>query len=76
MRNDVLGSIPWKAAIAVASAMPPSTKIAWQTQGVVQGVSSLRFSMFRPNKTQGQKRPIQPVEKNKSQMRNGEAYCR
>lgn len=62
MRKDVPGSIPWHTAVATARAMPPSTKIAWQTQGVVQGVSSLRLSTLRPNKTHGQKSPVQPIE--------------
>ena len=55
MRNDVPGSMkPLKIAVAVARAMPPSTKMAWQTHGPVQGVSSCKVSTLRPNKTQGQ----------------------
>lgn len=60
IRNEVLGSKPWKTAIAAARAIPPSTQTAWQTQGVVQGVSSLKFSILRPNRTHGQNSPVQP----------------
>lgn len=62
MRNEVLGSIPWMTAVAVATAIPPSMQTAWQMQGVVQGVSSLKLSTFRPNKTHGQNSPVQPVK--------------
>ena len=62
MRNDVLGSTPWKTAVAVARAIPPSIHTAWHMHGVVQGVSSLKLSTLRPNKTHGQNRPVQPVK--------------
>lgn len=60
MRNDVLGSIPWKTPVPIASAMPPSIQMAWQMQGVVQGVSSLKLSILRPKRTHGQNSPVQP----------------
>lgn len=62
IRNEVLGSTPWKTAVAAATAMPPSMQTAWHMQGVVQGVSSLKLSTLRPNKTHGQNRPVQPVK--------------
>jgi hypothetical protein len=62
MRNDVPGWKPWKTAVAAASARPPSTHTAWQMHGVVQGVSSLKLSIFLPNRTQGQNSPVQPFK--------------
>jgi hypothetical protein len=62
IRNGVSGLMPWKTAVAAASAMPPSTQTAWQTHGVVQGVSSLKLSIFLPNRTQGQNSPVQPFQ--------------
>ncbi len=43
--------------------MPPSTKIAWHTHGVVHCTSSFILSTLCPNKTQGQKKPLQPAHK-------------
>jgi hypothetical protein len=60
MRKEVLGSIPWNTAVAIASAIPPSTQMAWHKQGLVHGISSLILSTFRPNSTHGQKSPVQP----------------
>lgn len=62
IRNEVLGSTPWKIAVPAATAMPPSTKTAWQMHGVVHGTSSLKFSILRPNWTQGQNSPVKPVK--------------
>lgn len=70
MRNVVLGSIkPCRAAVAAAKAMPPSTKMAWQMQGPVHGVSSLNCSMLRPNRTQGQNSPVLPVADKAKEIR-------
>ena len=64
IRNDVPGSmIPFKTAVAVARAMPPSIKMAWQMHGPVQGVSSCKLSTLRPNNTQGQNSPVKPAIK-------------
>lgn len=67
MRNDVPGSIPGKmevaATVAIARVMPPSTQMAWQMHGLVQGVTSLNLSTLRPNNTQGQKSPVKPAMK-------------
>lgn len=66
MRNVVLGSIiPCSTAVAATTARPPSTKTAWQMHGPVHGVSSLNCSTLRPNKTHGQKSPVQPTVENK-----------
>lgn len=66
MRNVVLGSIiPCSAAVAATTARPPSTKMAWQMHGPVQGVSSLSCSTLRPNKMHGQRRPVQPIVEKK-----------
>lgn len=53
--------MPWKIAVAAASAIPPSTHNAWQTHALVHGMSSLKLSTLCPNKTQGQNNPVQPV---------------
>lgn len=68
IRNDVLGSTPWNMAVRIASVIPPSTNTAWQTQGVVQGMSSLRASTLRPNSTQGQNNPVRPSVKINRQL--------
>ena len=60
MRND--GSIQPKTVVAAASTIPPSTQMAWHMHGVVQGVSSLKLSMLRPNKTHGQNSPVKPLK--------------
>lgn len=60
MRND--GSTQPKTAVAAASAIPPSTQMAWHMHGVVQGVSSLNLSTLCPNKTHGQNSPVKPVK--------------
>lgn len=62
MRQVVPGSTtPFRAHVAVASARPPSTKMAWQMHGPFHGVSSLTCSTLRPNKTHGQNSPVQPT---------------
>lgn len=63
IKNDVFGSIPWKKAVATATAIPPSTHMAWHMHALVQGISSRSVSTLRPNNTHGQKSPFKPATK-------------
>lgn len=63
-RKADFGSKPCKIAAAAATAMPPSTKMAWQRHALFQGTSSLKLSKLRPNRTHGQNSPAKPVKVN------------
>ena len=65
----MLGSIPGNITVRIANAMPPSTQTAWQVQGVVHGISSLRASTLCPNSTQGKNDPVQPKNREGKQFR-------
>jgi hypothetical protein len=67
IRKAPWGSTPWNMAVAKAKAIPPSTKIAWQVQGPVQGVSSLILSTLRPNRTHGQNKPSHKLSRSSAQ---------
>jgi hypothetical protein len=76
IKTDAPGSTPWNIAVRIASAMPPSTQTAWQVQGVVHGISSLRAWTFRPNSTQGQNSPVQPNKARRSDTLEVQKYLR
>lgn len=53
--------MPCISAVAAATAIPPSTHIAWQTHAFCHGISSFSVSTFSPNNTHGHNIPLQPA---------------